>query len=80
MSEPTDDLELIEVEVDLESDDEPELVLPVWEAIGEPRVDSALDLLVQLDEDRLEEHVAVFEDVHRRLRQCLADLDVATSS
>lgn len=78
MSEPTDDLEPIEV--DLASDQEPELVLPVWEAVGEPRVDAALDLLVQLDEDRLEEHVVVFEDVHGRLRQCLADLDVATQS
>lgn len=85
MTEPTEapeqaDLELIEVEVDLDPEEEPELILPVWEPTGEPRVDAALDLLVQLDEGRLDEHAAVFEEVHRRLRQCLADLDVAQQS
>lgn len=54
---------------------EAELVLPVWEATGEPRVDAALDLLTTLDPDDLGGHAAVFDAVHQQLREALTDLD-----
>lgn len=55
--------------------DDPELVLPVWEPTGEPRVDATLDALSLLDGAAVSEHAAVFDDVHAGLRQVLADLD-----
>jgi hypothetical protein len=81
-------VDVVEVEiVDLVDDDgtelvlveevETELVLPVWEPTGEPRVDEALDLLVDLDPQSVDGHVAVFEEVHRRLHGALADTDPA---
>ncbi len=45
------------------------------EATGEPRVDAALARLAELDELPVTEHRAVFEDVHRRLRDVLGELD-----
>ncbi len=42
---------------------------------GDRRVDAAVALLSQLDTAPLPEHVAVFEDVHRRLHDALAALD-----
>jgi hypothetical protein len=56
-----------------EADPEPQL--PVWEPTGEPSVDAALDLLDQLDPDDVHAHAAVFDEVHRRLRATLTDLD-----
>ncbi len=55
--------------------DDPELVLPVWEPTGEPRVDAALDSLSLLDGAAVSEHASVFTEVHSGLRQVLADLD-----
>ena len=52
-----------------------EFALPVWEPTGQPQVDAALDLIAGLDADDLSAHAAVFDDVHQRLRQVLADLD-----
>lgn len=46
--------------------------LPVWEPTGEPAVDAALELLVIAEEVPVEDHQAIFEDVHARLRQALA--------
>lgn len=69
MSE-SDDLVLLE-EV------EDELVLPVWEPTGEPKVDAALDLLTSLDPDDIHSHAEVFDQVHQQLRGALTDLDAA---
>ena len=45
------------------------------EGTGEPRVDEAIAGLSRLGELPLEEHVAVFEHTHARLRQVLGELD-----
>jgi hypothetical protein len=42
---------------------------------GEPRVDAALARLDELAGRPVTEHRAVFEDVHRRLRDVLGELD-----
>jgi hypothetical protein len=42
---------------------------------GEPRVDAALARLDELKGRPVNEHRAVFEDVHRRLRDVLGELD-----
>lgn len=55
--------------------DDPELVLPVWEPTGEPRVDATLDSLNLLDGAAVSDHASVFTEVHSGLRQVLADLD-----
>ncbi len=44
-------------------------------ATGEPRVDAALARLDELEELPVSEHRAVFEDVLRRLRDVLGELD-----
>jgi hypothetical protein len=44
-------------------------------ATGEPRVDAALARLDELAGRPVAEHRAVFEDVHRRLRDVLGELD-----
>ena len=44
-------------------------------ATGEPRVDAALARLDELDGLPVTEHRAVFEDVHRRLKDVLGELD-----
>jgi len=44
-------------------------------ATGEPRVDAALARLDELAGCPVTEHRAVFEDVHRRLRDVLGELD-----
>jgi hypothetical protein len=45
------------------------------QATGEPRVDAALARLNELAGRPVTEHRAVFEDVHRRLRDVLGELD-----
>lgn len=42
---------------------------------GVAAADAAADRLTELDEAPLDEHVAIYEDVHRRLQEGLADLD-----
>lgn len=42
---------------------------------GVPAADEARERLQALDDAPLEEHVEVYEDVHRRLQEGLADLD-----
>jgi hypothetical protein len=42
---------------------------------SEPQVDEVIDGLERLGELPLDEHVAVFEQTHARLRQVLSDLD-----
>jgi hypothetical protein len=45
------------------------------EPTGVPSADAARARLSGVDEAPLEEHVEVYEDVHRRLQEGLADLD-----
>jgi len=40
-----------------------------------PAIDEAREELQAIDDAPLEQHVAVYEDVHRRLQEGLADLD-----
>jgi hypothetical protein len=49
-------------------------------ATGEPRVDAALARLDELAGRPVTEHRAVFEDVHRRLRDVLGELDTREQS
>jgi len=42
---------------------------------GVPAADAAAERLSELEEAPLDEHVAIYEDVHRRLQEGLADLD-----
>ena len=49
-------------------------------ATGEPRVDAALARLDELDGRPVTEHRPVFEDVHRRLRDVLGELDTREPS
>lgn len=42
---------------------------------GDPRVDDALSRLEELAQLPVTEHLSVYEDVHRRLHDALADLD-----
>ncbi len=42
---------------------------------GNPRVDAALARLAELDGRPAAEHVEIYEDVHRRLQEALADPD-----
>ena len=44
-------------------------------ATGEPRVDAALARLDELAGRPVTEHQPIFEDVHRRLRDVLGELD-----
>jgi hypothetical protein len=44
-------------------------------ATGEPRVDAALARLDELAGRPVAEHLAIFEDVHRRLSDVLGELD-----
>ena len=44
-------------------------------ATGVPAADAAAQRLRTLEGAPLEEHVEVYEDVHRRLQEGLADLD-----
>lgn len=89
-----DSVEIDVVEIDIVEDDsedpdvedvllleevDQELVLAVWEPTGEPRVDTALDLLTTLDPDDVHQHAAVFDEIHQQLRATLTDLDTATS-
>jgi len=49
-------------------------------ATGEPRVDAALTRLDELDGRPVTEHRPIFEDVHRRLRDVLGELDTREPS
>lgn len=53
------------------SDNEQERGAPA----GPPAVDQAARRLDDLEEAPLEDHVEIYEDVHRRLQEGLADLD-----
>lgn len=55
-------------------DDQLSLAVPTaWSPTGDVRVDSAAALLEALADSPLAEHQQIFEDVHRRLQQALAD-------
>ncbi len=53
-----------------------QLELPALPQTGDPRVDDALARLHELEQLPVEEHLPVYRDVHRRLHETLADLDV----
>ena len=53
---------------------EPTIVMTALPVTGEPRVDDAIARLSDLSFMPVDEHVAVFEDVQRRLHDTLADL------
>lgn len=59
----------------LEEITDPELLLPVWEATGNPDVDFALELIQSLDSERIHEHAEVLGEVHGRLHNLMANLD-----
>jgi hypothetical protein len=44
-------------------------------ATGDPRVDEAVATMASLDGAPVTDHVAVFDEVHRRLQDTLATLD-----
>ena len=71
-------VEIVDEDVLLLAEHDSELVLPVWEPTGEPRVDAALDLITLLDPDDVHAHAAVFTEIHQQLRATLTDLDTAT--
>ena len=55
-------------------DDQLALAVPTgWTPTGDIRVDSAAEMVSALPTMPLSEHQQVFEDVHRRLQQALAD-------
>lgn len=74
------DVEEDEFEDDFEEAEEiqtpgkPVLAMSTLPITGEPRVDDALARLSDLTNLPVHEHVAVFEDVQRRLHETLADL------
>lgn len=48
---------------------------PTVRATGNPAVDAAAERLAALDDALVDEHVDIYDDVHRRLQEGLADLD-----
>ena len=62
-------------ERDLAERDLAEVTLPPLPETGDDRVDEALAELAAIAGQPPSEHVAVYEDVHRRLQDTLADLD-----
>ncbi len=48
---------------------------PTWVPTGNARVDAAVSGLDELDVLPTPQHADVYEDVHRRLHEALADLD-----
>ena len=60
---------------ELAADDQLASIAAKRQATGEPRVDAALARLDDLAGLPVTEHRAVFEDVHRRLRDVLGELD-----
>lgn len=70
VAEVDDDEDVLLLE---EVDDE--LVLLVWEPTGEPRVDDALELLSTLDVDDINQHAAVYSEIHEKLRATLSNAD-----
>lgn len=49
------------------------LVTQPWTPTGDVRVDTAVELIGDLANLPTTEHLAVYEDVHRRLQETLAD-------
>jgi hypothetical protein len=48
---------------------------PALASTGVPSADAAAQQLHAVDDAALEDHVEIYEDVHRRLQEGLADLD-----
>jgi hypothetical protein len=56
-------------------DEEPVTAPAAVARTGVPSADAAGDRLGELEQAPLDEHVEIYEDVHRRLQEGLADLD-----
>lgn len=56
------------------SDHSHELMLPVWEATGDPDIDATLDLLLTLDDVTPVERIEIYETVHQQLHKRLSHL------
>jgi hypothetical protein len=54
---------------------DPELALPIWEATGNPEVDTALELIQTLDSEDVHSHVDVLNEVHSQLHAHMANID-----
>ncbi|MCF8530158.1 MAG: hypothetical protein K9G12_06305 [Candidatus Nanopelagicales bacterium] len=54
---------------------DPELVLPVWEATGNPEVDGALELIQGIDPDDIHSHAEILGTVHGQLHDLMSQLD-----
>ena len=75
-----------DLSVELSGADRPALTHPATEhsaaghsaavdSTGDPRVDDAMARLVDVDGAPVSEHLDIYQDVHRRLHEALADLD-----
>ena len=53
----------------------PQIGSPPVPHTGVAAADAAADRLTELEQASLDEHVEIYEDVHRRLQEGLADLD-----
>ena len=72
--EESSDDDVVESEQAVVENLEPTVVMSSLPVTGEPRVDDAIARLSDLSSMPVDEHVAVFEDVQRRLHDTLADL------
>ncbi len=69
------DVEIEQLDQDLDQGPKvPTIAMSTVPITGEPRVDDALARLNEIPNLPVHEHVAVFEDVQRRLHETLADL------
>lgn len=59
----------------LEEIADPELTLPVWEATGNADVDSALELMQDIDPESIHTHAEILSTVHGRLHNLMSQLD-----
>ena len=70
-----------DLSVELSGADRTALTHPAMEhsaavdSTGDPRVDDAMARLVDVDGAPVSEHLDIYQDVHRRLHEALADLD-----
>jgi hypothetical protein len=55
--------------------EQPEQARDVDDRTGVHAADAAADRLAEIDDAPVDEHVVIYEDVHRQLQDGLADLD-----
>lgn len=69
-----DDFDAADVVDAFDSPAEPRMAEAEWEPTGDPRVDDAVARLADLPGLPVDEHVAVFDEVARRLHDALAGI------